>query len=330
MNRSVLIVFLFLILQLAISVNVSNACCAGDDASLTEYLLKGNRTIFLCKVLKSHTDKDGHFSSEILIIEVLVGEVDSTIVTLNTGIGGSSVGGWNFPENTEWLIYTSGKGKVFGAGTICDRRSKKASDTKKFQKELEFIRTIIDIRKNKRTRKIELYYANDNRPVQGQFKKGKPSGNWKHYYENGKLKTEENYLNGVYNGEYKAYLKDGLIEKEVLYEKGEALTSDTYTYDRRNPLRNTKIDKFTSNGHLSTTKKYHNNGQLAQVYSILYAKGNIHTVYMEGNWTKYYENGQVQETGKYEKNKKVSVWETYSQDGTLTSKETYTDPITNQ
>ena len=53
-------------------------------------------------------------------------------------------------------------------------------------------------------------------------------------------------------------------------------------------------------------------------------------VYMEGNWTKYYENGQVQEKGKYEKNKKVSVWETYSQDGTLTSKETYTNPITNQ
>ncbi|MBL4656534.1 MAG: hypothetical protein JKX73_00930 [Flavobacteriales bacterium] len=260
-----------------------------------------------------------------MIQEVFFGRVDSNIVTLKTGTRGSSTGGWRLPENSEWLIYTAGKGKVFGAGGICDRRSKKASDTKKFQRELEFIRTIRDVRKNKRTRKIELFYANNNPSAQGQFKKGKPDGNWKHYYENGKLKTEENYLNGEYDGEHKEYSKYGLIEKELLYQKGEVLIGSTYTYDRKDPIKNTKINKFTPEGHMTTTKKYHSNDKLALVYSILYAKGNSSITNMQGQWTKYYESGQVQETGKYDNNKKVGFWVTYSQDGTLTSKENYSN-----
>lgn len=324
MNRSILIAFLFLILQLAVPVNVAKACCAEDNASLTEYLLKGYGTVFLCKVLKSHTNK-GDFSSEVLVMEVLSGKVDSNIITLKTGSRNSSTGGWNLLEDSEWLIYTSGEGKVFGAGGICDRRSKKASNTEKFQKELEFIRTIIDIGRNKRTRKIELFYVNGNPAVQGQFRKGSPDGNWKHYYENGKLKTEENYLIGEHSGEYRTYSKHGLIEKEYLYEKGKVFMGSTYTYDQRDPLKNTKINKFTPEGTLTTTKKYHSNKRLALVYSILYTKENTSVMNMQGDWTKYYKNGQVQETGKYEKNKKIGLWETYSPDGTLTSNENFSN-----
>ena len=132
-------VFTILIFILTTKIVISS--CAPDDNTLTEKLFKGQPgTIFICNILTSEQDENGKLYSTAEIKEVIFGTVDTNIVLINTGSQYSSVGGSLLSVGQDYIIYTSGKGKKFGCCSICDRWTKKLTDNKSIQSELETLR----------------------------------------------------------------------------------------------------------------------------------------------------------------------------------------------
>ena len=55
--------------------------------------------------------------------------------------------------------------------------------------------------------------------VVGNFKNGKPEGEWLEHYENGELLSKGNYKNGELDGEFLYYYENGQLKEKVIYNR---------------------------------------------------------------------------------------------------------------
>lgn len=180
------------------------ACCGSDPHTLSELLLHDafNRKIFRCQILESLVDTDGSCLSRAKVEEVFKGQVDSSEVWLATGVMNSSIGCHQLQPGAYWLVFsTEHKPGWFGAG-ICDGFSTTAI---RYEKRYEQYLSIVTDFRDKTAARYSgpiRWYNKDGTPLaEGQMRRGKATGTWKHYNWEGKLVSTASYQKGLLHGE---------------------------------------------------------------------------------------------------------------------------------
>ena len=72
-------------------------------------------------------------------------------------------------------------------------------------------------------------YEDGQFSIKGQFKDGKPDGNWTVWHQNGQIQSEENYKDGKKDGKHTSwYVENGIkkIYSDAYYEDGECISGD--------------------------------------------------------------------------------------------------------
>jgi uncharacterized protein len=155
---------------------------------------------------------------------------------------------------------------------------------------------------------------------------GHKEGSWKTFYPDLTVKWEGNYTDGKRDGYFKTY-----------DEKGQLVTVEKYINDvlQHNPPELAKLDiksTYYSNGVVKSTGPYKDNvpfgehrmydtsgnPQRADIYDSgrVVASGPIDSGdEQEGSWKEYYENGQLKDSGTYQKGLKVGEWKYFFMDG---------------
>ena len=125
----------------------------------------------------------------------------------------------------------------------------------------------------------------------GVYKNDNQDGIWEEYYKNNKLKSKTTFVNGDKVGWYEEYLPNGSPTKKGNYRKVKEAGS------------------FGGTVYISKPKgiwnywDYHSDGQLRVKKTT-----DEDTGFDIGNYEKYYENGELQEKGKYVSNKRDGEW----------------------
>ena len=191
-----------LLFSLFISISAAAyPCCIGDPHTLSELLLhdESNRKIFQCQVLESFVETSGLCFSRARVQQVFKGNVDSADVWIATGEINSSVGCHPLNPGDYWLIYsTERKPGWFGAGTICDRFSTPAN---RYESSLSIVTDFRDKTAARYSGPIRWYNKDGTPLAEGQMRRGKATGTWKHYNWEGKLVSTASYQKGLLHGE---------------------------------------------------------------------------------------------------------------------------------
>lgn len=197
---------LHLLLPLLLTLSATaHTCCVDDPHTLSELLLHDatNRKIFQCQVLESFIDTNGLCFSRARVQQVFKGNVDSADVWLATGEIYSSNGCYSLKPGDHWLVFsTEHKPGWFGAGDICDRFSTTAN---RYGNSYEtYLPIVTDFRDKTATGYSGpiRWFNEDGSPLaEGQMKRGKATGRWKHYNWEGKLVSTAHYRKGLLHGE---------------------------------------------------------------------------------------------------------------------------------
>jgi antitoxin component YwqK of YwqJK toxin-antitoxin module len=195
---------------------------------------------------------------------------------------------------------------------------------------------------------------------------GKRIGNWKFYAETGVIETIENYTDGKIDGLFENYFTNGsilskryfsnnLMDGDQIYYYPTGAKKMSYQYKAN--IENGKQSKFHENEKLEYSIDVIN-GKLQGDLQILYMNGHLkekssfvdnnrHGKFMEyynfpenvlkrevnyekgqavGIFKSYHPNGNLSETGEYNKSsEKTGLWKNFSDDNILISEETFND-----
>lgn len=133
------------------------------------------------------------------------------------------------------------------------------------------------------------YYYNGKVANKGTWKNGLEDGKWVYYYNNGKKDNEYTAVKGLIDGEYLSYDIDGTLVGKYQYKNGKFVGYQLFDKDG-NQIKEAKKQK-------------------GKFYFVL-----------------KYSNGNLRTEGEYDvKGGKIGVWKYYRRNGTLLSKEIYSD-----
>lgn len=299
------------------------ACCAEDKNSLTEKLFHKNQgTIFIGKVLSTEMNDNEDYYSMVEVVELLFGQVDSSIVMLRTGNPNASTGYSTLAVEQEYIVYTYGKGSRFGCCGICDNWTKSNSNSKSVLTELETLRKFSDIIHNKKSGFFEFYHPNGKTAANGKYKNGVPVGVWEHYYNTGIKKSEFDFKNGI----NKTYRQNGFIETESIAERKKS-TYLKYSSEVNGLIQSKFITTKNDTGSVMQTHEYYKNGNLKRISGQINVnvKGGSTTAGKTGIYEEYYENGHLKLRGQFERNRRTGVWRWYYENGDYNTEYDYGD-----
>ena len=176
----------------------------------------------------------------------------------------------------------------------------------------------------------KFFYLDGKIASEGNFKDGKPEGEWISYHNNGNLKSKGNKSNGLSVGKWNFYNKDGLVD---------------WTYEYENDLKHGCAQRFDSLGNV-IEEKFFVNGIVQGVHSWYYSSGelkksvNVENGKNVGQLLEYnkegdviteevYDGGFLKDRETYnrydEKGEKTGVWREFYPDGTIKSEKSYKD-----
>lgn len=141
----------------------------------------------------------------------------------------------------------------------------------------------------------------------GEIIDGLKHGTWEYYYTNGNLLKKGDYNKGKAIGEWEAYDFNGVYENTYVYP--DEFDTITFYDPKKEPYKPT-----TSKGTEPYTKNYPN--EKPEVI------GNTYNGQNDGNWTWYYDTGQLKETGSFKNAAPTGIWKTYYPTGVLRSEGT--------
>jgi antitoxin component YwqK of YwqJK toxin-antitoxin module len=203
------------------------ASCPQEPHSLTELLLfdSRDRIIFLGEIKRTAKYLDNSYFSEVKVEEVFKGNLESKIVTIETG-GTTTAGGFPLEFRSKWVFFgRKYENNVFGA-TVCDWMScNEKTLPEKYYNTLQIVSSFKKMTESQYSGDVIWYFPNGTKAAEGKFRKGKAHGRWKHYYENGDLRSEMKYKNGVLHGgifeidEFKREQSIAFYKKGVLISK---------------------------------------------------------------------------------------------------------------
>lgn len=186
---------------------------------------------------------------------------------------------------------------------------------------------------------ITIYQFNKGERIDKELinrydKDGLKHGVWKEFFPNGKVKTEYNYNHGILDGLIKEYNQkgelvlanryenDSIIDNNVdieesveirnlyydLYDdKDEPIVKFTGAYKEGIPIGVHRF--FDEKGNVNSSKLYDSKGNLMGS-GVVDMEGN-----KRGEWTFYYETGEIRSKGLYSENEREGLWKFYYKDG---------------
>ncbi|MCC2548384.1 tetratricopeptide repeat protein [Hymenobacter sp. BT175] len=194
---------------------------------------------------------------------------------------------------------------------------------------------------------------------EGQYRDGRPDGEWKFYYPSGALSTRGSYRNGSREGNWTEYFENGKVESVRSYQDdeldgitllynmlGELLVEKTYrkgmVVSYRGPgadgkpageqqiLRNWSgtVKTLFANGKPALEEVYVN-GYFDKTRTYYYSTGQVYrrgtnvAGVISGPYFTYYPNGKPQEEENYLHDERHGRCRYYRADGTLEREETY-------
>lgn len=327
MRRIFFLLFFILCSKLGFSI------CGYDDRTLTEMLLQRKMgTIFSCKVISMSVPKpvEGYLevysgcgggidgTALVQILRVYFGNVDTSFITLKTGTF--------LMEDKSYLIYSEGNGRVFGCGGSCDQRMHELTGSPEDLSELKILDQFASVYKKNKSGKYTFLSSKKTVLAEGSFKKGVPTGIWKHYYSTGVIKTDQDFD----SNRKRHYNSNGmLIVDNIAYKD----SSVSLSYSNAGGWLNYRwVTIPNEKGSISTLYEYFLNGHLKLYESqINLTSGNGTT--SGGKTGKYidgYENGHYRLVGQHQNNRRVGLWKWYNEDGTFFTEFDYKDGATNQ
>lgn len=183
------------------------------------------------------------------------------------------------------------------------------------------------------------FYTNGVLQAEGDYKEGKPIGEWKYYYpeaqleqtgkfastgsgkktgvwkwyhENGQLMVEEEYKSGVLDGMHTEYDEIGKVVEEGEYLNGEE-EGPWFTVSGDYYEKGTYRDGL-KNGKWTSMYLVVNGGKTDSIPSFT---GNFIDDVPDGKHVYYWENGKIKDEGNYIAGKKDGEWSKFNSDGTL-------------
>jgi len=159
-------------------------------------------------------------------------------------------------------------------------------------------------------------------------KNGLKQGIWKNYFPNDAIKEEITYRNDKLDGYYKQFDETGKIIKMDRYDNGNLVVF-------KENIENKVVEKklYFPNGQVKSIggfmdekpvgihKELNEEGKIVtcKIYSelgILIGEGIFDEKgYKQGQWTEYFESGQIRSLGKYANNQKEGNWKFYFKSG---------------
>lgn len=140
-------------------------------------------------------------------------------------------------------------------------------------------------KKNTGKKTEKIYYRNGQVEKIKRTNNGKLHGQQLEYFENGKLKSVKEYKNGITHGKFETYS-----------DKGKLLTS----FPMKNGLKSGTHIEFNTQGQLSKTARY----------KIIL--DSLPKSVLDGKFQEYDYNGNLRNSGKYKKGKKIGLWQTFN------------------
>jgi uncharacterized protein len=167
------------------------------------------------------------------------------------------------------------------------------------------------------------FYPGGKEEQSGKYSStGKMTGKWKWFFENGQMMIEEDYINGLKDGPHTEYDENGKMIEEGEYlkglEEGPWFTVSGDYFERGTYQDGLKNGKWTSMYLLNNDNK---------TDSVLSFTGNFVEDNPDGKHVYYWENGKIKDEGNYMTGKKDGDWIKYNSDGTLFLIVTYQNGI---
>ena len=120
------------------------------------------------------------------------------------------------------------------------------------------------------TGKVFDFYDNDQKKLDGGYRKGLKNGKWNWWNTNGSFDSAGNYRKGLFDGHWEFYHDHGQLKAKGDYRDGDGTNRDE--------------NGITTNGRIGKWTFWHKNG--LQSSDITYKNGEI-----DGIWTSWNENG---------------------------------------
>lgn len=221
-------------------------------------------------------------------------------------------------------------------------------DNKKIYQKVTFVN-------GKREGASKTFYNNTNNSLEteGNYVKGKATGEWKsyfrsgklyrkenynsdglydgliiEYFDNGKVASEELYSNGKMNGLSKYFTEEGVLWQEFLYKKGKLIEYRAFKPD------GSKICDSKINGKNFELTLYHPNGTKRRegkvsdgelegpwkdysTYGVLIRDVNYKEGRFDGKYIDYHVNGKVQKERTYKNGMENGYQKSYNINGAL-------------
>lgn len=139
------------------------------------------------------------------------------------------------------------------------------------------------------TYRLQQFYGDGNLELEGFIENGKEQGTFYWYYKNGNHKWTETYENGISIDTTYCYFKSGKLSRMVINYKDSTDLPFTEFYET---------------------------GEV-KIIGHIHPKGNSYGICRD--WTGYYKNGHIKETGFVDFGNKEGEWCFYSEDSSLDS-----------
>ena len=328
--------------------------------TVTEFFYQSNKTVvFSCKVISSNVIlSSGEASSIVEIENIYFGTTNLKEVKIITGAfppsglpslltkpvkalnpefmpgGGYELGGivdrestggngtWGFKMQvgSTYLIYANDTAHTQNYNTTYSKPFKEGPQIKD---ELEILKTFDGIFKQKETG--HFVFKNDKGYIlaEGNYKKGKPTGIWKHYDENGRIVIETD----LKNNSTKEYYESGCLKSITTICKDSTIT-ESYVNKEYNPI-NYRIVEIKKDTCLIMITSMYDNGHIMDKTTQLdvYAKNGRELSGMgyHGSYQEFYLNGKVKLNALYLFNRRVGCWTWYNTDGKFWAEWDYKD-----
>ncbi len=131
------------------------------------------------------------------------------------------------------------------------------------------------------------------------------------YYENGQLKKKYPYVNGAVDGEYKEWYENGQLAKVGTVR--DEFNTGIYKEFHENGIEKL-VGEYKKNSCVGKWVATHDNGKTH--YVELFETNNSYLEgsrgrRIDGDWTSYHPNGEVEMKGQYREGRKQDVWREY-------------------
>lgn len=320
---------------LSIFQNQLSASCFGPRISLTEFLNAPDdkRSIMRVKIDSFFLNSNYSYAAFATVLEIFKGENIRKVIKINSG-GLTTAGGVRLKKGAEYIVSSESKNGYEFNAFVCDSfsfrikngRTYKGGKYNRSRGDLTFeiFRQFFQLKKSQYTGEVIL--KNDEGTwAKGNLENGIAHGVWQNFdYDWGDtliLRSLVNYNHGKFEGVSIYYQKygNGLLDKITRHENGQLVWEEIYEAIQHPNIHKSQTTEYFKSkmGKFRRRINFFKSGnkeivQTRQIIDIPPGTKEIAILnYPHGGFQRYFQNGELKESGKFFKGAKVGIWTRY-------------------